>query len=79
MDESVHYPAILEMLGHYHFLNNAAYLFLPILAGVSVDRRQCHERFYPNTSIGEERSLIILSPLECYHVHDVCTCRETCT
>nr|DAY69646.1 MAG TPA: hypothetical protein [Caudoviricetes sp.] len=28
---------------------------------------------------GEERSLIILSPLECYHVHDVCTCRETCT
>ena len=45
-------PAILEMLGYYHFLNNAAYLFLPILAGVSVDRRQCHERFYPNTSIG---------------------------
>ena len=46
-------PAILEMLGHYHFLNNAAYLFLLMLAGVSVDRRQCHHRFYPNISIGE--------------------------
>ncbi|MEG2268544.1 MAG: hypothetical protein RSC68_29975, partial [Acinetobacter sp.] len=44
-----------------HFLNSAAYLFLPMLAGVSVDRRQCHHRFNPNISIGED--LVTLSDL----------------
>lgn len=34
--------------------HEAGYLFFLMLAGVSVDRRQCHHRLNPNLSIGED-------------------------